>query len=238
MKALILSLDSEKALDSVSWQYLFHVLFTFGFSEIMINSIKAIYDNPMARIKINGHLSEPLMLERGVRQGCAWSPLLFAMFLEPLAQHIRQSNKIKGRQIKQVDHKIACYADNVLLYLRKPEMSLPEFIMSLKNFGSISGYKLNVNETETPRYNFSPCEKLKETYPLRWKTDSFKYLRVILPQDLSKICEKNVYSLSHKIKEDLIRSNLIPFLNLSTRIETIKINILPNSYIYFKCSQS
>lgn len=88
VKALILSLDAEKAFDSVSWRYLFRVLFKFGFSEIMINSIKAIYDNPTARIKINGHLSEPLTLERGVRQGCAWSPLLFAMFLELLAQHI------------------------------------------------------------------------------------------------------------------------------------------------------
>lgn len=126
VKALILSLDAEKAFDSVSWRYLFRVLFKFGFSEIMINSIKAIYDNPTARIKINGHLSEPLTLERGVRQGCAWSPLLFAMFLEPLAQHIRQNNKIKGIQINKVEHKIACYADDVILYLRKPEMSLPK----------------------------------------------------------------------------------------------------------------
>ena len=152
----------------------------------MLNSIKAIYDNPTARVKINSDLSEPLMLERGVRQGCAWSPLLFAMFYEPLAQYIWHNNKIKGIQINKVEHKIACYADNVILYLRKPEMSLTEVMMTLKNFGSISGYKLNVNKTETLTHNFNPCEKFKEMYPLRWKTDSFKYLGVIL----SRICQK------------------------------------------------
>lgn len=92
-KAIILSLDAEKAFDSVSWQYLYKVLHKFGFSEPIINSIKAIYDNPTAKIKINGHISKSLTLERGVRQCCAWSPLIFALFLEQLAQHIRQNDK-------------------------------------------------------------------------------------------------------------------------------------------------
>ena len=127
----------------------------------------------------------------GVRQGCAWSSLLFAMFIEPLAQHIRQNYKIEGIQINKVEHKIASYADDVFLYLRSPEVSLPEVMMFLKNFSSISGYKLNVNKTETLTYNFSPCENFKESYPLRWKTESFKYLGVILPKDLSKLHEKN-----------------------------------------------
>ena len=47
-------------------------------------------------------------------------------------------------------------------------------------------------------------------------------------KDLSKVYEKNYHPLSYKIKEDFIRWNIIPFLNLSSRIETIKINILPS----------
>lgn len=64
-KAIILSLDAKKAFHSISWQYLYKVLYKFGFNELMINSIKAV--NPTARIKINGHLSKPFTLERGVR---------------------------------------------------------------------------------------------------------------------------------------------------------------------------
>ncbi len=94
------------------------------------------------------------------------------MFLEPLAQHIRQNDKIKGIKINRVEHKIACYVDDVLFYLRKPETSLPEVINFLKSLGPLSGYKLNINKTEVLTYNLSLSEKLKNAYPLKWKTES------------------------------------------------------------------
>ena len=57
---------------------------------------------------------------------------------------------------------------------------------------------------------------------------------VILPKDLSKLHEKSYHPLSHKIKEDLIRWNLIPFLSLSSRIETFKINVLQRFLYLFQ----
>lgn len=133
-----------------------------------------------------------------------------------------------------MEHKIVCYADNVLLYLRDHEISLREVMNSLKVKGPLSGYKLNLDKTETLIYNISPSEKLKNAYPLKWKTESFKYLGVILPKDLSRIFEKNYDSLSRKIKEKLARWILIPFLSLSSWIETIKINILPRLLYLFQ----
>ena len=68
----------------------------FGFHAFFIKGISSIYNNPSAQIKINGHLSKSIKLERGTRQGCGLSPLLFALYIEPLAQRIRQRNSIKG----------------------------------------------------------------------------------------------------------------------------------------------
>lgn len=81
-------------------------------------------------------------------QGCPLSPLMFATYIEPLAQAIREEKSIGGININKVDHKIALYADDVLLYLSNPDESLSSLLLVLKRFGELSGYKLNIQKTQ------------------------------------------------------------------------------------------
>lgn len=52
-------------------------------------------------------------------------------FFESLVQSIRQQKTIKGISIKAVEHKMACYADNILIYLGDPTKSLPQLMNSV-----------------------------------------------------------------------------------------------------------
>lgn len=145
LQAMIVSLDAEKAFDSVRWTFLFKVMEKCGFNETIIQTIETLYKNPSARLKINGELSESFILEQSTRQGCPLSPLLFAIFIEPLAQGIRQNEAIEG--IKMVDdQKLALFTDDVLVYLCNPTRSLPALMTCLNEYGSFSGYKLNVQK--------------------------------------------------------------------------------------------
>lgn len=119
LSAILVSLDAEKAFDCVGWEYLYEVIEKFGFCKKFIQCIKTLYTSPTARIKINGHLSETIYLQRGCRQGCPASPGLFNLFIEPLAQLIRQETALEGITIRGTKHKICLYADDVLVALKK-----------------------------------------------------------------------------------------------------------------------
>lgn len=136
-KAVLVGLDAEKAFDCVSWAFLYQVLQRLCFNEKAIQCIRTLYQQPTAKIKINGNLTESINLERSARQGCSLSPTLFAIFIEPLAQYIRQHKYIKG--IDGESHVIGLFADDVICYLQEPETSLPILIQALELFGHAPG---------------------------------------------------------------------------------------------------
>jgi hypothetical protein len=48
---------------------------------------------------VNGHITDPIMLERGTRQGDPISPLLFSIGIESLNRSILHDNQLFGTPI-------------------------------------------------------------------------------------------------------------------------------------------
>ena len=94
IKAILLSLDQQKAFDRVEHPYLWRTLDAFGFSPDFRAMIEAMYRDIESVLKINGCLSAPFKACRRVRQGCSVSGMPYSVAIEPLLHKLR--GKLKG----------------------------------------------------------------------------------------------------------------------------------------------
>ena len=73
-------------------------------------------------LKNNGYLSSRITMERGIRQGCPVSALLFILVVEVLAINIRENKNIHGLGAafmhKKKYIKLSKYADDCTVFLK------------------------------------------------------------------------------------------------------------------------
>ena len=87
----------------------------FGLGEDFIHWVCLIYSNATTRIKINGFLTDNLPLNRGLRQGCPLSPLLYVLNIEILALQLRKNPDIVGFTVGGEKNISAHYADDAVI---------------------------------------------------------------------------------------------------------------------------
>lgn len=134
----------KKAFNQSKWEYLWTTLDKFGLGMQFISMIKVLYANPSAMVSTGHICSTRFPISRGTHQGCPLSPLLFALFLEPLAQKIRQHPSVHPLFFFfNTEHHISLCADDILLHVGSANSSIPHLLSSFDSFSSLSGYKIN-----------------------------------------------------------------------------------------------
>lgn len=230
---ILLLLDAEKAFDRVEWSYLLHTLSRFGFGDNFIGLVKLLYTSPLASVNTNGVSSPYFPLERGTRQGCPLSPLLFALAIEPLAIAMRNNDNIQGIVRGGVEQKISLYADDVVLFVSRPISSLPQILALINKYSTISGYKLNVNKSELFPINIRAADLPLSASSFKISPEKFKYLGVNISKRLPDLFKLNFSPLLAQTKKDITRWSSLP-LSLIGRINSIKTNILPKFLYLFQ----
>lgn len=230
----VISLDAEKAFDRVEWPYLFFTLKNFGFSDHFISWIRLLYTSPEAAVCTNSLRSSFFPLSRGTRQGCPLSPHLFALAIEPLSIALKTDNLIPGIKRGGVEHKVSLYADDLLLYIFDPVRTIPYALNTLKNFGSFSGYKLNIDKSDFFPLNESAKNILPSSIPFTFSTTKFKYLGINISQTIKSLFDDNFALLLGKVKKDLQKWDRLQ-ITLAGRIQSVKMNIVPRFLYLFQC---
>ena len=109
-------IDISKAYDSVNREILWKKLSSLGFSGDFLASLKALYTNDSVDCEVNGLTTRPVFLRRGLRQGCALTPLLFALDIMDVGNDINLSKL--GFQIGKVLVSGLLFADDLVLVAR------------------------------------------------------------------------------------------------------------------------
>ena len=66
---------------------------------------------------MNGHLSDPVHIERGVRQGCPLLPALYVLYVPVFVNFFLKNKKMQGLSLPDdTTVRISAYTDDLLLF--------------------------------------------------------------------------------------------------------------------------
>lgn len=139
-------LDYEKAFDSVQHAAMIESLKRIGVDGKDIRVIENLYWNQRAAVKLpNGSMTETFDVERGVRQGCILSPLLFNIYMEqaflPLPE-LDLGIKVNGAYVNNIR-----YADDTVL-IADSQSSLQRLVDVVADESLRIGLRLNISKTK------------------------------------------------------------------------------------------
>jgi hypothetical protein len=183
--AALISLDAKKAFDSVDHQYIEETLYAYGFGAEFIKTFKTLYKDITARILINGYMSDPIEIKRGVKQGDALSCSIFIICIDPLLRNINKNNRIEqiklpGKKGSKINFKSAAYADDISIICKKNNESIRQVFVEYEKLTTRSGLELNADKTEILSLN----NNQQEIYNIHYNNENF----VIKTVEKIKIC--------------------------------------------------
>lgn len=182
--ASILKIDLQRAYDSLDWGFIRCLLAKIGLRSNNIKWIMACVENVSYVIIINGIPSPFFHAERGLRQRCPLSPLLFILTTNSLSVHINIAfNENRCRPLKicrnnYISHNL--FVDDVLIFAMLCRITWSYLHVILKRFQDATG--LHINKSKSTLFhndiNMETTEWVSRLFGIEMKSikNGFKYL--------------------------------------------------------------
>jgi hypothetical protein len=122
----------------------------------------------------------------------------------------------------------------MIVYLKDPKNSTPNFLNSINSFSSVSGYKINLQKLVAFQYinNEQFQKENRKTIPFMIASKEIKYLGTNLTKNVNDLSMENYKPLKKEIKEDYRSWKDLPW-SWIFRINIIKMAILPKTIYMF-----
>ena len=167
-------IDYAKAFDRVKHENLIKCLKDIGLDGKDIRVITNLYWHQQAAIRVENDISEYTPIQRGVRQGCVLSPILFNIYTELI---FRQFEDLSGTSIGGRNISNLRYVDDTVLVADSKE-KLQELVNEAKIESEKFGLGMNTKKTKTmvvSKETGITADIKVENEPLE-QVENFKYL--------------------------------------------------------------
>ena len=205
----VVGLDQKKAFDNVDHGYLINTMRAMGFGEVFLSYLQLLYSGSESLIKVCGSLTSPFPFEKGIRQGCPLSGLLYSIAIEPLLNKLRCNINKSGFKLPDTEKycSVSAYADDVSVFVTS-DAGFVAVEETYDLFGRASAACLNTTKSKG-LWAGSWVKRTDRPLGFEWNSEGLKFLGVHLGNNSS------YHQLNWKNCTDKLKKTLTSWKNLS-----------------------
>jgi len=180
-------IDFKKAFDFVNRDLLLYRLLLCGYKGKLYHSVNAMYLQTFSSVRLNNmYMSDWFQTHTGVKQGDCMSTTLFALYINDLAENIRELGK--GVKIKDMNIGILLYADDIVL-IAENEADLQAMLTTTHEW--CMNWRLQVNVDKSKIMHFRKPNKPMSTFNFQLGSinmeyvHEYRYLGLVLNEHLN-----------------------------------------------------
>ena len=182
----LMFIDYAKAFDTVTHDKIWNVLIEFGVPRHLVWLIRELYLKAVGRVRTEDGPSDVFAFEKGVRQGCLLSPMLFNVIGGKIMRQVESDMEDGGCRIGGRNIWNLRYADDTTL-LAKSKEELEHLAVSVEENSEVYGLTINRKKTNVMAVNGEGSVQIAGTELER--VERFKYLGSIIKNDDLTSCE-------------------------------------------------
>lgn len=147
MEGILVTIDFQKAFDSLNHNFILESCQKFGIPDYIINWIRILLTNQESCVINGGTTTQYFKLERGARQGDPIAAYLFIIALEMLFVMIKKNPEIKPLSLCESTFLYTAYADDASFFL-EDDASVKALFTTISIFSNFSDLRPNVDKCE------------------------------------------------------------------------------------------
>lgn len=125
---------------------LWEVMERRGIRKGIVERVKEIYMSTKNVVRVDGRVSERFWTEKGLRQGCPLSPILFSLLIVDIEEEIKKE-QVGGVQVDRERIWSLAYADDLVIMARSEE-GIKEMLKRMQKYLKKKKLYLNIEKSK------------------------------------------------------------------------------------------